>query len=192
MNSISKTTQIYLVLSGIGLIACMFIPIWWIGLEAPQYPEGMEIVLWANNITGDIDIINDLNHYVGMKEIHTADFWEFGVMRYILGIYALLFFVSGFAKRRALLYITTILFIIFGVAFITDFYIWEYKYGHNLDPKAAIKIPGESYQPPLIGPKQVLNFFAQSYPYYGASIMFLIGLVCMWLSIKEFKASKKS
>ena len=44
MNSISKTTQIYLVLSGIGLIACMFIPIWWIGLEAPQYPEGMEIV----------------------------------------------------------------------------------------------------------------------------------------------------
>ena len=162
MNSISKTTQIYLVLSGIGLIACMFIPIWWIGLEAPQYPEGMEIVLWANNITGDIDI------------------------------YALLFFVSGFAKRRALLYITTILFIIFGVAFITDFYIWEYKYGHNLDPKAAIKIPGESYQPPLIGPKQVLNFFAQSYPYYGASIMFLIGLVGMWLSIKEFKASKKS
>ena len=68
MNSISKTTQIYLVLSGIGLIACMFIPIWWIGLEAPQYPEGMEIVLWANNITGDIDIINDLNDMLGLKK----------------------------------------------------------------------------------------------------------------------------
>ncbi len=38
-----------------------------------------------------------------------------------------------------------------------DFYMWEYDYGHNLNPHAAIKIPGMAYQPPLIGSKMLLT-----------------------------------
>ena len=38
--------------------------------------------------------------------------------------------------------------------------VWGYDYGHDLDPTAAIKIPGLSYQPPLLGSKQLLNFTA--------------------------------
>ena len=41
-----------------------------------------------------------------------------------------------------------------------DFYLWEYEYGHNLDPTAPIQVPGMSYQPPLIGYKMLLNFGA--------------------------------
>lgn len=37
-----------------------------------------------------------------------------------------------------------------GLIGFVDFYLWEYDYGHNLNPKAPIKIPGQSYQPPLI------------------------------------------
>lgn len=45
-----------------------------------------------------------------------------------------------------------------------DFWRWEYDYGHNLDPNAAIIVPGMAYQPPLIGFKQLLNFGAYSIP----------------------------
>ena len=43
----------------------------------------------------------------------------------------------------------------------SDFWRWEYDYGHDLDfEHAIIKVPGMTYQPPLIGPKQLLNFTA--------------------------------
>jgi copper chaperone NosL len=39
---------------------------WQIELEAPQYPEGLVLKLHANKIGGDVEIINGLNHYIGM------------------------------------------------------------------------------------------------------------------------------
>jgi hypothetical protein len=66
-----------------------------------------------------------------------------------------------------------------------DFYLWEYDYGHNLDPRAAIKIPGAAFQPPLIGYKQLLNFRAVSLPHIGGVLPFLsfcIAMVCLWKS----------
>jgi hypothetical protein len=53
-----------------------------------------------------------------------------------------------------------------------DFWLWEYDYGHNLNPNAPIIVPGMSYQPPLLGFKQLLNFGAYSYPDVGGWIMF--------------------
>lgn len=47
-----------------------------------------------------------------------------------------------------------------------------YKYGHNLDPHAAIKVDGQSYQPPLVGYKQLLNFTALSMPDKGGWALF--------------------
>ena len=63
-----------------------------------------------------------------------------------------------------------------------DFYKWEYDYGHDLDPTAAIKIPGMSYQPPLIGTKQLLNFTATSWPASGgwlAIVAVTLGVACV-------------
>ena len=51
---------------------------------------------------------------------------------------------------------------------LVDFWKWEYSYGHDLDfATAIIKVPGMSYQPPLIGSKQLLNFTASSWPAGG-------------------------
>ena len=54
-----------------------------------------------------------------------------------------------------------------------DFYLWEYDYGHNLDPEAPIQLPGMSYQPPLLGSKMLLNFKAYSYPHFGSLFILL-------------------
>ncbi len=71
-----------------------------------------------------------------------------------------------------------------------DFYLWEYDYGHNLKPDAAIVVPGMTYQPPLLGYKQLLNFGAYSYPYTGGWIMITVALVALILSFLNLKTLK--
>lgn len=190
-NSLSKLSIILLSISGIGLVISIFVPIWAIYLEAPQYPEGLGMFLHANKITGDYEIINGLNHYIGMKTIHQEDFWEFKVLPYALGFFAVLAFLFAFLKKKWGLYLFTVLFLLFGVAFMIDFWLWEYDYGHNLNPNAPIIVPGMSYQPPLLGFKQLLNFGAYSYPDVGGWIMFGVGIISLVLSVLEFKSSKK-
>ena len=190
-NSLSKLSKILLITSGIGLIISIFVPLWAIYLEAPQYPEGLGMFLHANKITGDYEIINGLNHYIGMKEIHQEDFWEFKILPYALGFFAALAFLTVFLNNKKWLYFFAALFLIFGVAFMVDFYLWEYDYGHNLNPNAAIVVPGMSYQPPLFGFKQLLNFGAYSYPDVGGWIMFAVGIISLVLSVLEFKSSNK-
>ncbi len=191
-NSLKNITRILLAVCGIGLIVSIFVPLWAIYLEAPQYPEGLGMFLWANKITGDYEIINGLNHYIGMKEIHQEDFWEFKVLPYALGFFAALCFLVAFLNKKKWLYALAILFVVFGVAFMVDFWLWEYDYGHNLNPNAAIVVPGMSYQPPLIGFKQLLNFGAYSYPDIGGWIMFGVAIILFILAIIELKASKKT
>lgn len=190
-NSLSKLSKILLITSGIGLIISIFVPLWAIYLEAPQYPEGLGMFLHANKITGDYEIINGLNHYIGMKEIHQEDFWEFKILPYALGFFAALAFLTVFLNNKKWLYFFAALFLIFGVTFMVDFYLWEYDYGHNLNPNAAIVVPGMSYQPPLLGFKQLLNFGAYSYPDIGGWIMFGVGIILVVLSYLEIKSSKK-
>ena len=189
-HTLNNLTRVLLVVCGIALIVSIFVPLWSIYLEAPQYPEGLAMYLWASKITGEYEIINGLNHYIGMKEIHQEDFWEFKVLPYALGFFAALCFLVALQNKKKWLYALAILFVVFGVAFMVDFWLWEYDYGHNLDPNAAIVVPGMSYQPPLIGFKQLLNFGAYSYPNIGGGIMFGVALILAILAFIEFRKPK--
>lgn len=190
-NSLKNISKILLALSGVGLFVSIFVPIWSIFLEAPQYPEGLSMFIHANKISGEYEIINGLNHYIGMKEIHEDEFWEFKVLPYALGILGLLCILAAALGKKIWLYIVTVIYLIFGIAFMYDFWRWEYDYGHNLDPHAAIVVPGMSYQPPLLGFKQLLNFGAYSYPNIGGWIMFAVAFILLVLTFVEWKASKK-
>ena len=73
--------------------------------------------------------------------------------------------------------------VLLAAAGIYDFYLWEYDYGHNLSDTAPIKVPGQAYQPPFIGGKWLLNFYATSYPYWGAlffALPMLLGAFAFW------------
>ncbi len=188
---LQKLTRILLAVCGISLIVAIFVPLWSIYLQAPQYPEGLSMFLWPNKITGEYEIINGLNHYIGMKTIHEEDFWEFKVLPYALGFFAALCFLAAALNKRKYLYIVTALFIVFGIAFMVDFWLWEYDYGHNLDPNAAIVVPGMSYQPPLFGFKQLLNFGAYSYPNVGGGIMMGVAVILIILAFIEYRNTKK-
>ena len=162
--SLSSASRIILFLSAFTLLAVNFLPIWRIELDAPQYPEGLAIQIYANDIKGNVDIINGLNHYIGMKTLHKEDFIEFSVLPYCIYGFSILFFLSGVWNKKIGLWTSFISFLLFGVLAMVDFWKWEYDYGHNLNPDAAIQVPGMAYQPPLIGFKQLLNFGAYSIP----------------------------
>lgn len=167
-------------------------PIWRIDLIAPQYPEGLALQIHANGIRGDVEIINGLNHYIGMKTLHDEDFIEFTVLPIILPAFALLFLITGILNRRKLLNWVFSLFVLFGLVAIVDFWRWEYNYGHDLNPDAAIQVPGMAYQPPLIGFKQLLNFGAYSFPDTGGWLFVATGLVLLFTLIMEYRRSKRS
>ncbi len=157
-HKISVLSRLLLFVCGLGLIVVLFTPIWRIDLQAPQYPEGLRMLIHANRLSGDVTIINGLNHYIGMKALHADDFKEFKVLPVIIIFFAGLFLTTGIAGKRKWLNILCVLFVTFGVVAMIDFWRWEYEYGHNLNPDAAIIVPGMAYQPPLIGFKQLLNF----------------------------------
>jgi len=181
--------RLLLILCGLALIAVLFVPMWRIDLVAPQYPEGLMLLIYPDRLGGNVDIINGLNHYIGMKTLHTEDFIEFTLLPYIIGFFALFFIITGLVAKRKLLYLLSVLFVSFGVLAMYDFWRWEYNYGHNLNPEAAIIVPGMAYQPPLIGFKQLLNFGAYSMPDIGGWIFVAVGAVLVFCTVLTWRSS---
>ena len=189
-----KSTKILLFISALCLSISIFVPIWRIELDAPQYPEGLNLLIYADKLGGNVEIINGLNHYIGMRTLHADDFIEFTVLPYIIGFFALLNLLVLFSANKKFLNFLFILFVAFGVLAMVDFWRWEYDYGHNLDPNAAIVVPGMAYQPPLIGFKQLLNFGAFSIPDIGGILFIASGLILLITvySEKSFRIRKKN
>lgn len=175
------------------MLSAYFLPLWHILLGAPQYPEGLEMKIWLKGLSGNVDQINELNHYIGMKFIHAYNFPEFKFLPYVFGLLVLIGFASAITKSRKLLWVWFISLCLFAVVGFTDFDIWEYHYGHDLNPRAALKIEGMSYQPPLFGYKQLLNFTAGSLPDTGGLLVGLGGLMAgAALFYKPLLANNKS
>lgn len=160
-----------------------FLPLWRVDLIAPQYPEGLGMYISVNGVEGlkehDLNSINNLNHYIGMKAIVPEAIPELKYMPWILAaLIAGGLLVAALGKRSLLNFWGGALALLL-VAGLFDYWRWGYDYGHDLDQETAIiKIPGMTYQPPLIGSKKLLNFRATSWPSGGGIALTLAaGLV---------------
>ena len=190
-STLQNWVRILLVFCGAALVVVLFVPMWKIDLQAPQYPEGLMLLIYPNKLAGNVDIINGLNHYIGMKTLHTEDFMEFTVLPYIIGFFATAFIAVTIINRKKMLYALCFLFVAFGISAMYDFWRWEYNYGHNLDPGAAIIVPGMAYQPPLIGFKQLLNFGAYSVPHIGGWIFLSVGVLLVFCTVMAWRKGSK-
>lgn len=188
--------RVLLAISSLLVITTLFLPLWEIYLWAPQYPEGLSVTIWHNNVKGDVDVINGLNHYIGMKHIKAEMFPEFKILQYIIiafVLYGLLVAYLGTVKSLKIFCFVTVL---GGIVALADFYRWGYDYGHNLDPTAPIQVPGMAYQPPVIGYKELLNFTALSIPASGGWIIISVGVIAFaalffhWFSQRKLKANR--
>ena len=56
-NEISTISKITLLITGISLVVSIFVPLWRIDLDAPQYPEGLYLLIYSYKLAGNVDII---------------------------------------------------------------------------------------------------------------------------------------
>lgn len=182
--------RLLIFLSALLMVGVLFLPMWRIELSAPQYPEGLVLQIYPDKLGGNVDVVNGLNHYIGMKTIHNEDFVEFKILPYCIIFFAVLLLVTALVNRKKLLYITTGLFIAFAIISMVDFWKWEYDYGHDLNPEAPIQVPGMSYQPPLIGYKKLLNFGAYSIPDTGGWLFVAAGVLLVLSVFIEVRSTR--
>jgi copper chaperone NosL len=190
MKKLKPISRIIIVVSALAMISAYYVPLWQILMWAPQYPEGLTMKIWIDNITGDVKIISALNHYIGMRHIEVSMFPEFQYMIYIVGAMIGIGLLTAIVNRRFILVVFATLLVAGGIAALVDFYLWGYDYGHNLDPRAPIVVPGMSYQPPVIGTKQLLNFTAYSGPDIGGWIFLGAGILAIATLVFEIYKSR--
>ena len=173
----SRLARILTAIAAVALAGLFYFPLWRVQLVAPQYPEGLGMRIGISSVKGatpnDLDNINGLNHYIGMQRITPEAIPELRIMPWIVGLIILTGLLAAVAGRKRGLYAWFAGFALIGAVGLVDFWHWEYDYGHRLDfEHAIIKIPGMTYQPPLIGVKQLLNFTAVSWPNVGGWLAF--------------------
>ena len=171
-------------------------PLWNITLEAPQYPTPLGMDIYINDFSDvnpfDIKNINLMNHYVGMKYIPES-IPEFKIFPAGIIITSLIGVLIAFRMRYTWYLIWGILMVLLSTAGLYDFYLWEYDYGNNLNPRAIMKFTNPDgtimgFQPPLFGTKRILNFTASSYPRLGAVFLgvgILASFVAFFFGRKE-------
>ncbi|MFL0353653.1 hypothetical protein [Xanthomarina sp. GH4-25] len=197
-----KKAGIIMVIGSLLLLGLFKFPLWNIMLGAPQYPEPLGMNIYLDGIQGveefDLQNIDGLNHYIGMKTIPKAeDMWEFSVFpKVILGMSLLgvLIGLLGFAGKVSYKFFIGwfVLMSVLGLLGMYDFNNWLTEYGSDLDPHAILKLNNPdgtpmSYKPPLFGHQKLLNFDVTSLPHIGGYLMFVgmsLTLVAFWLGRK--------
>lgn len=156
------------------LVAALSLPVWRITLEAPQYPDGLFVEMYAYpRMGGDFEEVNALNRYVGFYypdpvyiepnfpvhelSIQTPE-WLLGPVVF-LGLAGLCVFVAAAPNERKLkLGIKSLL--AGTAALLVGMFAWIqfrlYQAGHSLDPNAPLR-GVEGFTPPIVGSYEVAN-----------------------------------
>jgi copper chaperone NosL len=187
---VSLTGRVLLLAGIVLLLVGGTLPLWRISLVAPQYSEGLTLEMYSYQIVAgnggqDLAEINTLNHYIGMKPIAEADFLEMKVLPFAIGVFALLSLRAAAVGRIITLVDLSVLFVYFGAFSLGNFAYRLYTYGHQLDPKAPMKIA--PFMPVVFGSQQIANFVQSSLPMAGTACMtafFVLVLAALWSSIR--------
>jgi hypothetical protein len=154
-------------------IAALF-PLWRITMLANQFPEGLRLSIFSYKLVGgsngaDLEGINILNHYIGMRDIAAADFVEMKFIPFALGVFFLLSLRTVlFARVRDLVDLVVLL-MYFSLFSFGAFWYRMHSYGHHLNPEAPIKVA--PFTPPLFGHQHLANFDIYSFPGVGSFLL---------------------
>ena len=181
--------RLLLIVSAALLAVTLTQPLWNLTMFAPQYPDGLRMDIYTQQLKGDrngqdIKEINVLNHYIGMRDLSTEDFTEFKWMPFAIGVLGLLFLRAAVLGTMGALVDSAVLFVYFGAFSLWSFGYKLYMYGHNLAPTAPVKVP--PFSPPMFGYRQIANFEVYSYPragsyaMAGAAVLLLGAVIIAW------------
>jgi hypothetical protein len=111
---------------------------------------------------------------------------ELGWIPFAFGALALLTMrVAALGRVRDLVDLSVLIAYV-TLFFFARFILMLYRYGHDLDPTAALKL--KPFMPVIVGTKQIANFTTQSYPLAGTVLtgIFAGGVIALavWHCLK--------
>jgi hypothetical protein len=183
--------RLLLVVAAPLVIAANMLPLWNLTMFAPQYQNGLRLDIYSHTLAPghegeDIQEINLLNHYIGMRDLAIEDFTEFKWMPFVLGGLALLFLRAVVLGTIKELVDATVLFVYFSGFSAWTFGAKLYRYGHELAPTAAVKVP--PFMPPMFGYQKIANFEVYSYPQAGSYLLAIAGgllVAALWVAVRS-------
>lgn len=172
---------LFFLLAALLLVVSIFLPYWELTLHAPQYPKGLSVQAFLNNLEGDVAEIDGLNHYIGMRPLAEAAAFEKSISVIGVVVMALLILGAVFVHSRwaALLALPALL---FPLIFLADLQFWLANFGQNLDPTAPLSSSVKPFIPPVLFTGHIAQFSTTAVPgpglwlAIGASFLILVGL----------------
>ncbi len=173
--------SLVLVAAAVLLFISIFLPYWKITLIAPQYPQGLAATMYVNRLTGDVQEIDGLNHYIGMKPLGEAAVLERTLSIFIIIGLALLIAGAVYVHSPFALFLC-IPAVLYPAFFLGDLYFWMRSFGMNLDKRAPLSGAIKPFVPPLLGEGKIAQFATVAtwevglYMSIAASVLILVGL----------------
>ncbi len=148
------------VLAAILIGLSMLLPYWRLALHAPQYPRGLNVDLSLTDVSGDVQEVDGLNHYIGMRPLEEGGEFEQSAALIAVPMVALL--AAAAAVRRRGAWLLALPAVALPVVFVGDLFYWLYSFGHDLDPTAALSSSIDEFTPSLLGGGQVAQMTTTS------------------------------
>lgn len=174
----------------LALVASLFVPYWVLELDAPQFPQGLEVHAFVNRLVGDVDPVtksndleqlDELNHYVGMPSLEDGAKLERSVSVFAIVMFAGLLLAAVYIHSRWVVPLVLPA-LLFPFVFLADLQYWLWNYGHSLDPRAPLASAVGEFTPHLFGPSKIAQFDTNALPGPGLLLAFLAsGLVAVGL-----------
>ncbi|HSR47868.1 MAG TPA: hypothetical protein VLL77_07740 [Anaerolineales bacterium] len=178
-----------LMLAALLLMTSMFLPYWSMTLFAPQYPEGLQVNVYVNQLEGDVREIDSLNHYLGMPPLDEGGQFERSISMYAITALGLLLIGSVFV-HNAWAAVLALPALAYPFIFLGDLFYILYAYGHSIDPKSALGGAVEPFTPPLLGLGKVGQFETIAQAEAGLILAFLatgVILLGLWFHRAAYK-----
>ena len=178
-----------LLLAALFLVVSVFLPYWRMTMFAPQYPKGLRVDVYVNQLEGDVSEVDALNHYLGMPPLDEGGQFERSISAVTLVVFGLLLIAAVFIHNQwaGLLALPVLA---YPVIFVADLFYILYTYGHSIDPQSALGGAIEPFTPPLLGEGTIGQFrtLAEFGPgFYLALAAVVAVLAGLWLHRAAYK-----
>ncbi len=188
----TRLSQVFLLTAAVLLLVSISQPYWGLILHAPQYPGGLQMRVFVNQMTGDADPrldevreIDTLNHYIGMKSLYDAAQLEQAIAIPAVILMAGALVVAAVLWQRRLIWLLTLPALGFSFIFLADLAFWMTYYGQNLDPEAPLSSAIHPFTPPILGEGVIGQFRTVAYVDTGWFIVTAgAGLIAVTLVVR--------
>ncbi len=189
-----RAVRVTLSVAALLLLASFPLSYWSLRLEAPQYPGGLPFTMHVTRLGGNVQEIDELNHYIGMKKLEDVATLERRLWPAGLVAVALLALVPAVVDGRWT-WIFALGPLLYPVGFVVDLYWRLYTTGHSLDPHAALSSSVHAFTPRLLGSGMIAQFRTEAAfgpGYYFALVAAALVAVAFWLDSRSFARGRRA